>query len=290
MILQAWVRRAVAAAPANLRWPAWLLPGTLPDSYFAGMPAPTRTPHCAAHRVAFRMPGSDRPSQPLLRFLLEGAARGDAIVLLGEGAANDSIEAASSGLGIDLAALRQAGRWHRADAAALVASATGVGGVNLDMVEAALRQVLARAGQGGRRVRAYGELVSVLWTSGRRDEAVALEQRWERLLAEAPVELFCGYAIALTDDDFTLTEVEALLALHGAVEPAAAGFERQLAASMRELLGAAAPVDEVLDAPRPAGWGTLPPAEALLLWLRNNRPDMAGEVISLAAHRRAAAA
>lgn len=53
-----------------------------------------------------------------------------------------------------------------------------------------LRRV-ARSG----RVRAYGEMVGLLWKSGRPASAVALEHAWNGLIDHEPIGLFCGYPI-----------------------------------------------------------------------------------------------
>src|SRR5579862_376840 len=44
-------------------------------------------------------------------------------------------------------------------------------------------------------VRAYGEMVDVLWKDGRQDAAIRLEILWNRLAATYHFALLCGYAI-----------------------------------------------------------------------------------------------
>jgi hypothetical protein len=43
-------------------------------------------------------------------------------------------------------------------------------------------------------VRAYGEMVSLLWMRGKRDAALLLEDLWNELLGYHPIALLCGYA------------------------------------------------------------------------------------------------
>ncbi|HEU4579159.1 MAG TPA: ATP-binding protein [Polyangiaceae bacterium] len=47
-----------------------------------------------------------------------------------------------------------------------------------------------------RRVRAFGEMVDVLWRAGNRRAALRLEELWVELLEEQPIALLCGYAAA----------------------------------------------------------------------------------------------
>jgi MEDS: MEthanogen/methylotroph, DcmR Sensory domain len=58
-----------------------------------------------------------------------------------------------------------------------------------------LRTLRARSGSG--KVRAFGEMVNLLWNEGSRVEAERLEQLWNDLLAGSSYSLFCAYAIDL---------------------------------------------------------------------------------------------
>jgi PAS domain S-box-containing protein len=48
----------------------------------------------------------------------------------------------------------------------------------------------------GRCPRAFGEMVALLWTEGRRDAAIQLEQMWNELRDKHAFSLLCGYPIA----------------------------------------------------------------------------------------------
>ena len=51
------------------------------------------------------------------------------------------------------------------------------------------------ARHGGSVIRAYGEMVDVLWRAGARDAAIALETLWNELAAKYHFALLCGYAM-----------------------------------------------------------------------------------------------
>jgi hypothetical protein len=54
--------------------------------------------------------------------------------------------------------------------------------------------VLQRArGKGGRKVRAFGEMVALLWADGQCTAAIALERLWNQLQAAERFPLFCAY-------------------------------------------------------------------------------------------------
>jgi hypothetical protein len=50
-------------------------------------------------------------------------------------------------------------------------------------------------GSSGATVRAYGEMVDVLWQQGRADAAIKLEILWNKLAAKHSFALLCGYAM-----------------------------------------------------------------------------------------------
>jgi DcmR-like sensory protein len=59
-------------------------------------------------------------------------------------------------------------------------------------------------------VRAFGEMVAVLWAQGRPGAAIMLEDLWNRLLGHHPFSLLCGYPIAELDP----SDIEKVSALH----------------------------------------------------------------------------
>jgi hypothetical protein len=58
------------------------------------------------------------------------------------------------------------------------------------VVGAPVAEALARYGG----VRAYGEMVSLLWMRGLHQAALALEELWNELIGYHPIALLCGYA------------------------------------------------------------------------------------------------
>jgi hypothetical protein len=53
--------------------------------------------------------------------------------------------------------------------------------------------ILKRASDGGRRVRAFGEMVALLWAQGNCGATVRLEHLWHKLCEEQEFMLFCAY-------------------------------------------------------------------------------------------------
>jgi hypothetical protein len=61
------------------------------------------------------------------------------------------------------------------------------------LFEHVVSDLLGRAGRGGRRVRAFGEMVALLWAEGYTGATVRLEHLWHQLCHERGFSLFCAY-------------------------------------------------------------------------------------------------
>ena len=61
--------------------------------------------------------------------------------------------------------------------------------------------LVAQLAEGGRGVRAFGEMVAILWEQGNRAAAVRLEELWNELQKTQTFALFCAYPIEGFSDD-----------------------------------------------------------------------------------------
>ena len=144
-----------------------------------------------------------------------------------------------------------------------------------------LRRVRVRAVHTG--VRAYGEMVGLLWTAGEREAALQLEKLWSGVLPRSEVSLFCSYPVDVLGPEFESGRVDPLLCTHTHLVPVDSALQMALDRAMDEVLG---PRVERLRPlvqrnHRPA-WGTVPAAEALVLWLRSNLPGSAEQILTRA--------
>jgi hypothetical protein len=82
--------------------------------------------------------------------------------------------------------------------------------------DAFVSSLLKRAGRGGRRVRAFGELVALLWQQGHAGATVRLEYLWHKLCHERGFPLFCAYPkIGFTQN--AETSIQEICAAHSKV-------------------------------------------------------------------------
>jgi hypothetical protein len=75
-----------------------------------------------------------------------------------------------------------------------------------------MRQARARSGSG--RVRAFGEMVGLLWSEARYAQAELLEELWNALLAGSDYSLYCAYRIDLFDKDVDKAGLSSIVLAH----------------------------------------------------------------------------
>ncbi len=125
---------------------------------------------------------------------LGGALRsGEAAVVIATEAHRDAFEAALERNGADLARARAAGLFVSLDAAATMATFVRDGEIDRAAFREAIGGLVRTASATGRGVRAYGEMVALLWDAGDVLAAIELETLWNELGAELPFALYCAY-------------------------------------------------------------------------------------------------
>jgi MEDS: MEthanogen/methylotroph, DcmR Sensory domain len=95
--------------------------------------------------------------------------------------------------GHDLAALRLQDELISLDAEEMIKKFMANGRVDDELFFQLVADILARATKTGRKVRAFGEMVTVMWSKGFYGATVRLEHLWHRLCAENSFTLFCAY-------------------------------------------------------------------------------------------------
>jgi hypothetical protein len=150
-------------------------------------------------------------------------------------------------------------------------------------IRAAMRTVRPCTGLEG--LRAYGEMVGVLWTARQFAAAIRLEQLWNRLLEQSAFSLYCAYSVDVFGRAFELGNLEGVLCTHTHLVPAQPDgtLEAALNRSLDEILGPKADKLRVLiKANYNPTWAVMPPAESMVFWLKKNLPQRADQIFELA--------
>lgn len=143
----------------------------------------------------------------------------------------------------------------------------------------------ALASQGHAGVRAYGEMVSVLWHEGRRDAAVRLEELWNGLAESHDFSLLCAYEGDSLAPEFHGRPAQDVYREHSHIVPPAdyGRLTRAVDEAMDEVLGAApaAALRPMITAGKRRR-AVLPGAQASLLWIQSHLPGRIDQVLAAA--------
>lgn len=223
------------------------------------------------------------------RYLFEGLRRGDGAMVIVAPAHRELFSAVLGDLGAGVPALlesrqmvfcdagdtlakfMEAGRpvWHRFDTA----------------IREAMRQVRPHAVTGG--LRAFGEMVGILWKERQFAAAIRLEQFWNRLLEQSSFCLYCAYHVDIFGKEVSLANLDSVLCAHTHLMPAQSDgrLDEALDRSMDEVLG---PEAQRLRLQIQSSYlperAITPSAESTVLWLRKNLPDQADSILHRARH------
>lgn len=129
----------------------------------------------------------------LARFVGGGVQSNESVIVIATQAHRTALHTRLAGKGIDLDLAASGGRYIAADAEETLAKFMVGGWPDETRFFEVVSALLNRARQRGRGVRAFGELVAILWAQGRNGATVRLEHLWNEFLAKEKFPLFCAY-------------------------------------------------------------------------------------------------
>jgi MEDS: MEthanogen/methylotroph, DcmR Sensory domain/Histidine kinase-like ATPase domain len=129
-------------------------------------------------------------------YLAAAARAGETAIVIATAAHRHAFEAALEADGIDLGRARADESFLSLDAASTMAAFIVDGQIDHDAFHELIGGLVRKAAESGRAVRAYGEMVALLWDAGNVIAAIELETLWNDLGRELPFSLFCSYPAA----------------------------------------------------------------------------------------------
>ena len=127
------------------------------------------------------------------RYLSDAVQAGAVAIVIATEAHRRAFAAELQLAGIDPAPACREGTLILLDAATTLASFMPEGRIDSVAFRAVVGSIVRRAGASGRPVRAYGEMVALLWDAGDVLGAIELEKLWNELGRELAFALLCGY-------------------------------------------------------------------------------------------------
>lgn len=241
-------------------------------------------PEPEGHIVQFYGEDARLLTKNVARYLAEGLRRGDGLIVIATAEHTEPIAHE----------LRKERAYSRAvlegclvflDAEGTLAQLMVDGYPDADRFETVVGETVRRVQQRASHsaVRAFGEMVGLLWQAGQHSAAAALEGYWNNLLDSSHLSLFCAYPIDVFGEDFRVESVDQVLCDHTHMLPVDEALESALNRAMDEVLGSRMlALRGLMKANYRPSWGVVPRSEAIILWLRNNLPGSADEVLQLA--------
>ena len=127
-------------------------------------------------------------------YALGGLQAAEGVVIIATESHRDGIQQRLAAAGIDVEAAIADDRLVTLSAQDTLDRFMLRGSPDEALFEMAMGEVLDRArGPGKRQVRAFGEMVALLWARGNQPAAIRLEYLWNRLLRRERFPLFCAY-------------------------------------------------------------------------------------------------
>jgi hypothetical protein len=151
-------------------------------------------------------------------FVGSGLRSGESVIVIASAAHLHDLEKRLRGTWIDLDRARWEDRFIPVLAQETLSRFMVKGKPDETLFRQTASQLLARARGNGRKVRAFGEMVAILWAEGNQDAAIRLEHLWTKLQSTEQFPLFCAYPRAHFKMD-AASAIESVCAAHSRVIP-----------------------------------------------------------------------
>jgi hypothetical protein len=153
------------------------------------------------------------------RFVADGLRDGDGVVIVATEPHRVAIDALLLRDGLDAPKARAAGQYLCLDAAETLSTFMVGDEPSGAQFAAVVGDVIDRAGTGGRNVRAFGEMVALLWDAGNVNGAIELESLWNDLARTREFALYCAYRLTSLTAGGDLVAANLVCTLHSHVIP-----------------------------------------------------------------------
>lgn len=219
--------------------------------------------------------------EAVVRFVSAGLRQGEGIVLVMRNANWDELAGRLSSQGFDVGRAVERGQISMHDADATLASLMKSGMPDAATFNEKIGGVIRGLRSRYRVVRAFGEMVDILWSGDCRDAATALEGLWNDLARTDPFALLCAYHIDPLDVAAG-GHVEGICNTHTHLipDPDYGRFDDAISKASQDVLDESSVMMvqslAVMDKPRTA----MPFGEAVILWLSQNMPRTAEKVLA----------
>jgi hypothetical protein len=221
-------------------------------------------------------------AEAVAEYVSAGLQRGEAAIIIARPEHVLEFERHITLRGCNIAAARATGQLRTLDAQATLDSFMAHGKPEWKPFHEVVGGLIAETRLQFPTVRAYGEMVDILWQAGDRDAAIALEEFWNDLAKLQTFSLFCAYFMDNTDPAAYGGPLECVCNVHTHLIPARdyVQFDEVVDRASRKVLEQ--PLSRMMFhlAEEQAQTAYMPRGQAVLFWLQKNMPRTAERVLA----------
>lgn len=220
--------------------------------------------------------------EAVVRFVSAGLRKGEGVVLVMRESSWNALAGRLAGEGVDVDRAVERGQISVHDAEETLAGLMKDGAPDSDAFQQLIGSVIRGMRSRYRVVRAFGEMVDILWRDSHRDAAEALVRLWSELSRAEPFALLCAYHIDPLDCGAYGGHVEQICSAytHLIPDPDYGRFDDAVSRASQDVLDESAVMMvqslAVKDKPSTA----MPFGQAVILWLNHNMPRTAEKVLA----------
>jgi hypothetical protein len=211
-----------------------------------------------------------------------GLRRGEGVIIIARPSHRAAFMRALDSAGVAASEAVERGQLLMLDADETLGGFTPGGMPDWQTFHALIGGVIAKMRLDYPSVRAYGEMVDVLWQRGERDAAIRLEEFWNDLAKLQTFSLLCAYQMDNLDAAAYKGPMECVCKVHTHLIPARdyERFNKAVIEASKAVLEA--PLADMLlslsERRRPLT--AMPQGQATLLWLQRNMPRTAEKILA----------
>lgn len=238
-------------------------------------------PAAREHMLQFATRGDERLAANIARYFADGLRTGQAGIAITSRAGCADLKRRLRAAGIDVAAAQAEGRFVTRDAARTLRSLMRDGAPDWNLFDASVGVLARRMRKRFGGLRAFGDMVGILWARGEPANAQLLEEYWNELQSSLEFSLFCSYPIEVFSRGLDVGAIEPILNTHSHLLPARPDLEEPLQRAVHEAIGVSGlQIAQRGSAAHSPSWSRLPEAEAAMLWIHANEPARAEEILT----------
>lgn len=220
-------------------------------------------------------------AESVAEYLAAGLRAGEAAMVIARPQHRRKFIRALAHHGVDAQACIAEGQLRMLDAEETLARFMADGAPEWKRFQQAIGALIAEARLSYGKVRAYGEMVDVLWQQGSRDAAIRLDEYWNELGKLQTFSLFCAYLMDPLDSKSYDGSMQCVCKVHSHLIPTRDEDRFNQAVSQAAEKTLDRPLAQLLLSLAASHRTSthMPPGQAALLWLARNMPRTAEKIL-----------